>query len=220
MLNILWGAMILVGVIWAALHGALGAVTESVLNGAKDAVSLCITMLGILSFWTGILEIGQQSGLLEKFSRRLRPFLHFLFPDVPKGHPAEQAMAANIIANILGLGWAATPAGLKAMEELAKLQEEQANPSLSSGHRFLSGGDRHMSPIQSPSSTGTASNSMCTFLILNMSSLQLIPINMIAYRSQYGSVNPAVIVMPALLATSVSTLIGILAAKGLERIWP
>lgn len=191
MLNLLWGAMILIGVIWGAFHGTLGAVTENVLAGARDAVSLCITMLGILSFWTGILEIGEQAGLLERFSRALRPFLHFLFPDVPVGHPAESAMATNIIANMLGLGWAATPAGLKAMEELSALEK---GPS--------------------------ASNTMCTFLILNMSSLQLIPINMIAYRSQYGSVNPAVIVMPALIATAVSTVIGILAAKILERVWP
>lgn len=191
MLNILWGAMIVIGVLWGAFHGTLGAVTDQVLTSAKDAVNLCITMLGILSFWTGILEIGEQAGLLEKFSRTLRPVLRRLFPDVPDGHPAQQAMATNIIANMLGLGWAATPAGLQAMEELAKLSH---------------------SPI--------ASNAMCTFLILNMSSLQLIPINMIAYRSQYGSVNPAMIVMPALLATAVSTLVGAIAAKCFERTWP
>lgn len=192
MLNLLWGAMILIGVIWGAFHGTLGAVTESVLTGARDAVSLCITMLGILSFWSGILAIGEKAGLLDKFSRRLRPFLHFLFPDIPKGHPAETAISTNIIANMLGLGWAATPAGLKAMEYLDTLNEKP----------------------------GTATNAMCTFLILNMSSLQLIPINMIAYRSQYGSANPALIVMPALLITTASTVAGILAAKIFERVWP
>ena len=101
-------------------------------------------------------------------------------------------MSTNIIANMLGLGWAATPAGLRAMQQLDQLNDKK----------------------------GTATNAMCTFLILNMSSLQLIPINMIAYRSQYGSVNPAAIVMPALLATAVSTAVGILAAKLLERVWP
>ena len=191
MLNLLWGSMILIGILWGAFHGTLGAITDQVLTGAKDAVSLCITMLGILSFWTGILEIGERSGILDRFSRALRPVLHFLFPEVPADHPANQAMATNIIANMLGLGWAATPAGLQAMKELAALQEETY-----------------------------ASNAMCTFLILNMSSLQLIPINMIAYRSQYGSVNPAIIVMPALLATAVSTLVGLIAAKCLEKIWP
>lgn len=192
MLNFLWGAMILIGVVWGAFHGTLGNVTENVLAGARDAVSLCITMLGILSFWTGILKIGERAGLLERFSRGLRPLIRFLFPQIPEGHPAEQAMSVNIIANMLGLGWAATPAGLKAMEHLDTLNPEK----------------------------GTATNAMCTFLILNMSSLQLIPINMIAYRSQYGSVSPAAIVMPALLATSVSTLVGILAARLLERTWP
>ena len=192
MLNFLWGAMILIGVIWGAFHGTLGTVTENVLAGTRDAVSLCITMLGILSFWSGILLIGYRAGMLERFSRGLRPLIRLLFPQVPPGHPAEQAMSVNIIANMLGLGWAATPAGLKAMESLDTLNDRK----------------------------GIATNSMCTFLILNMSSLQLIPINMIAYRSQYGSVSPAAIVMPALLATAVSTVVGILAAKVLERTWP
>ncbi len=192
MLNFLWGAMILIGVICGAFHGTLGTVTENVLAGTRDAVSLCITMLGILSFWSGILKIGERAGLLERFSRGLRPLIRLLFPQVPPGHPAEQAMSVNIIANMLGLGWAATPAGLKAMESLDTLNDRK----------------------------GIATNSMCTFLILNMSSLQLIPINMIAYRSQYGSVSPAAIVMPALLATAVSTVVGILAAKVLERTWP
>ncbi len=192
MLNYLWAAMILVGVIWGAFHGTLGAVTEGALGGAKEAVSLCITMLGILSLWSGVLKIGERAGLLKKFSRGLRPFIRFLFPQVPEEHPACEAMSTNIIANMLGLGWAATPAGLKAMEQLDRLNEHK----------------------------GRATNAMCTFLILNMSSLQLIPINMIAYRSQYGSVAPASIVMPALLATAVSTIVGIVAAKLFERFWP
>lgn len=201
MLNLLWGSMILVGILWGAFHGTLGAVTDQVLVGAKDAVNLCITMLGILSFWSGILEIGEKAGLLKRFSRALQPVLRLLFPQVPVGHPAQTAMATNIIANMLGLGWAATPAGLQAMEELAKLD---------TGQTGITHGPR----------SGTASNAMCTFLILNMSSLQLIPINMIAYRSQYGSATPASIVMPALLATAVSTLVGLLAAKLLEKVWP
>ncbi len=192
MLNYLWAAMILIGVIWGAFHGTLDDVTESALSGAKEAVSLCITMLGILSLWSGVLKIAERAGLLKKFSRALGPFIRFLFPQVPDDHPACEAMSTNIIANMLGLGWAATPAGLRAMQQLDQLNDKK----------------------------GTATNAMCTFLILNMSSLQLIPINMIAYRSQYGSVNPAAIVMPALLATAVSTAVGILAAKLLERVWP
>ena len=207
MLNLLWGGMILVGILWGAFHGTLGLVTDQILSSARDAVNLCITMLGILSFWSGILEIGERSGLLDRLNRFLRPVMGFLFPDVPDGHPAQQAMSTNIIANMLGLGWAATPAGLQAMKELDQL-EASANGSSALGRSRSAHSDPH------------ASNAMCTFLILNMSSLQLIPINMIAYRSQYGSVNPTAIVMPALIATAVSTLIGLTAAKLMERIWP
>lgn len=219
MLNALWAGMILVGVIWGAIHGTLDAVTEELLNSAGAAVSLCITMLGILSFWTGILEIAKNSGLLSQLSRLLRPILRFLFPSVPEGHPAEAAISTNVVANILGLGWAATPAGLQAMQELSKLQSDTAAdgiPSSVSSARSSARTDRRTRTAD----LRAASNDMCNFLILNMSSLQLIPINMIAYRSQYGSVNPAAILMPALLATTVSTLAGILAAKFLERIWP
>ena len=207
MLNLLWGSMILVGILWGAFHGTLGVVTDQILLSAKEAVNLCITMLGILSFWSGILEIGTQAGLLERFSRMLDPVMKFLFPDVPQGHPARQAMTTNIMANILGLGWAATPAGLQAMEELATLP----NPNTPRSTNLT---------IPADANSPSASNAMCTFLILNMSSLQLIPINMIAYRSQYGSVSPAIIVMPALLATAISTLVSVLAAKCLERMWP
>lgn len=215
MLNALWGGMILLGVIWGALHGTLGAVTDELLGSAGAAVSLCITMLGILSFWTGILEIARNSGLLSQLSRLLRPLLRFLFPSVPAGHPAESSIATNVVANILGLGWAATPAGLQAMQDLDSLRKEQAASDLRGASSLHTA-----SGLQATSHPRAASNDMCNFLILNMSSLQLIPINMIAYRSQYGSVNPASILMPALLATTVSTLAGILAAKFLERIWP
>ena len=114
----------------------------------------------------------------------------------PEGHPAREYIATNLIANVLGLGWACTPAGLKAMEELAKLEAERGTPGYAdeSGRRV-------------------ASNEMCTFLILNISSLQLIPVNMIAYRSQYGSVNPAGIIAPAIVATFVSTAVAVVYCK-------
>lgn len=125
MLNYLWAFMMVVGVLWAAFHGNLSAVTDGALSSAKEAVMLCITMLGVMSFWTGIMEIGQKSGLIERLSRRMGPVLRFLFPRIPKDHPAMDHIATNIIANILGLGWAATPAGLKAMESLQELEEER-----------------------------------------------------------------------------------------------
>lgn len=194
MLNYLWAFMILIGILWGAFHGTMSEVTQGALNSAKEAVSLCITMLGVMSMWTGILEIGQSAGLIEQISKRMKSVLKFLFPNLPEGHPAEDAIATNMIANVLGLGWAATPAGLLAISELAKLEKEQ----------------RHVPE-------GVASNEMCTFLIINISSLQLIPVNMIAYRSQYGSVNPAIIVGPAIVATAVSTLVAVFFCKCMDR---
>ncbi|MDO5349233.1 MAG: nucleoside recognition domain-containing protein [Lachnospiraceae bacterium] len=194
MLNYLWSGMILIGIVWAAFHGRLDAVTMGALDGAADAVSLGITMLGVLSFWSGIMEIGQKSGLVDWLAEKMEPVLHFLFPRLEPEHPAMRYMAVNMIANMLGLGAAATPAGLKAMEELA--EREAVN---------CKGWQR------------IASNEMCTFLIINISSLQLVPVNIIAYRSQYGSSDPAAIVGPALAATVISTVVGVVFCKGMDR---
>ena len=191
--------MILIGIVWGAFNGALSEITEGALNSAKEAVTLSITMLGIMSFWCGILKIGEESGLIEAMTKKMRPVLHFLFPKLPVGHPAEDAIATNMIANMLGLGWAATPAGLKAMEELKKLEE-----------------DRRIHQVVSVPK-GTANNEMCTFLIINISSLQLIPINIVAYRAEYGSVDPMAIVGPALLATTISTMAGIVFCKIMQN---
>ena len=195
MLNYLWAGMILTGVIFAAFSGTMPDITNAALDSAKEAITLCITMMGVMSLWMGLMEIAAKSGIIRSASRRIRPLIHFLFPRLPHGHPAEEAITTNIIANILGLGWAATPAGLKAMEELSNLEQERRDSRL---------------PAQKH---GVASIEMCTFLILNISSLQLIPVNVIAYRSQYGSVNPAAIVGAAIIATTISTLAGILYCK-------
>lgn len=205
MLNYLWAFMLLIGVIWGALHGNLSAVTDGALTSAKEAVMLCITMLGIMSFWTGLMEIGRKSGLIERLSAKMGPVLHFLFPKIPEKHPSLEYISTNIIANILGLGWAATPAGLKAMESLKNL-EETRRKEYSQGKK-----------IPKPVSDGTANNEMCTFMIINISSLQLIPVNMIAYRSQYGSLDPTAIVGPAIAATLFSTVIGVALCKLLDR---
>lgn len=197
MLNMLWAGMMAAGIFWAAFHGNMGAVTNGLLDSAKEAVTLGVTMLGIMSFWCGILKIGERAGLIEALTEKMRPVIRFLFPNLPDGHPAGKYIATNMIANMLGLGWAATPAGLKAMEELGKLEEDRRAA-------------RKIGPARP---AGTASNEMCTFLIVNISSLQLIPINMIAYRSQYGSVNPAAIAGPALLATIASTAAGVAFCK-------
>lgn len=188
MLNILWVIMIAGGIFFAAFHGTMGQITESFISSSTEAVNLCIFMLGVIGVWNGMMEIAVKSGLMKKIAKTMYPFIHWLFPDIPPRHKANEYIAANMAANILGLGWAATPAGLKAMQELQKLEE---------------GG-------------GRASDMMCAFLVLNISSLQLVPINMIAYRSQYGSVNPAAVVLPAICATMISTIAGIVFIKIIE----
>lgn len=181
MLNYIWAFMILVGILYGSVTGNISAVGNGIIDSAKEAISLCITMLGVMALWTGIMEIANSSGLIKAATNRIIPVIRGLFPGIPKGHKAWNYISLNIIANVLGLGWAATPAGLKAMEELQGLNNSDA-----------------------------ASDEMCTFLIINISSLQLIPVNIIAYRSQYGSVNPAAIVAPAILATLISTLAAVI----------
>ena len=192
MLNILWVIMMAGGILFAAFHGTMGNVTEAFMDSSTEAVNLCIFMLGVIGVWNGMMEVAVRSGLMQRIARYMYPFIHWLFPDIPKGHKASEYIAANMAANILGLGWAATPAGLKAMQALKELDHGKDD--------------------------GRASDMMCAFLVLNISSLQLIPINMIAYRSQYGSVDPASIVLPSIVSTAISTLAGILFIKGMEML--
>ena len=189
MLNYLWAGMILVGILYGAFSGKMPDITNAALDSAKEAVTLCITMIGVMSFWTGIMEIASRAGIIGMAAGKMQPLIRFLFPEIPKGHKANEHITTNFIANFLGLGWAATPAGLKAMEELGRLEDDRR-------------AGRAAGPVRKK---GIASNEMCTFLILNISSLQLIPVNVIAYRSQYGSANPAGIVGAGIAATAVST---------------
>lgn len=172
-------------------------ITDSVLTSAKEAVTLSITMLGIVAFWSGLMEVAVEAGIMESMMKLLNPFLHFLFPRIPRNHQALRSIGVNFVANILGLGWAATPAGLKAMKELAQLERERENQAYMEPGK----GDR------------VASHEMCTFLVMNISSLQLIPVSVIAYRSQYGSVNPASIIMPAIIATLINTVVAVIYCK-------
>lgn len=202
MLNYLWGAMLLLGIVYGAFHGRLPEITSAAIDSAKEAVTLCITMTGVMSLWVGLMEIAQKSGVIGRATKKIQPFISFMLPGLPKGHKAREYITTNIIANVFGLGWAATPAGLKAMEELKGLEEERkARPV----------GGRRAVP------KGTASNEMCTFLILNISSLQLIPVNIISYRTQYGSADPTAIVGPAILATAVSTGVAVVFCKMMDR---
>lgn len=190
MLNFLWAGMILLGVAYGAAAGRIEDVSNGFIEGGGEAVSLCITMLGIVSLWTGVMEIARKSGLIAVLKKKIAPLIKWLFPDVPPDHPASEYIAINLIANFCGLGWAATPAGLKAMEALAALQDERA------GHHVTN-----------------ASDAMCAFLVINISSIQLIPVNIIAYRAEYGSVNPAAIIIPGIIATTISTLAGVIFCK-------
>ncbi len=200
MLNYLWAGMILIGIIFAAFTGRMPDITNAALDSSKEAITLCITMMGVMSFWVGLMEIAAKAGIIRSASLRIRPLIRFLFPRLPAGHPAEEHITTNIIANVLGLGWAATPAGLKAMEQLSKLEEDRRSGRMPGLVR----------------KKGIASNEMCTFLIINISSLQLIPVNVIAYRSQYGSVNPAGIVGAGIVATAVSTIVAVVYCKMMD----
>lgn len=231
MLNYIWAGMIVLGIIFGAVTGNMKEVTEAALDSAGEAVSLCIAMAGIMALWVGLMEIAESSGLILKLTDKLSPFISFMFPRLPKKHKARDYISMNVIANVLGLGWACTPAGLKAMEELAKLEAERGTPGYVSVDGSAKGGaeitGRHgrgslaegsgVADSRKGKRERVASNEMCTFLILNISSLQLIPVNMIAYRQQYGSVNPAGIIAPAIVATFVSTLTAVVYCKVKDR---
>ena len=201
MLNYLWAGMILTGIIYAVVTGRIPEVTNAAIDSSREAVTLCITMMGVISLWSGLMEIASKAGVIESVSGKLRPVLKFLYPDLPAGHPAQKSIATHMIANFLGLGWAATPAGLKAMEELRELED-----------------DRRAGRTAGPArKKGIAGNEMCTFLIINISSLQLIPVNIIAFRSQYGSVNPAAIVGAGIVATAISTGTAVIFCKIMDK---
>ena len=189
--------MILLGGIYAAFNGTLPDLTTAALDSAKEAVTLCITMLGVMSFWMGLMNIATKAGLIASLAKRMRPILHFLFPKLPRDHVVNEYLSTNMIANIFGLGWAATPAGLKAMEELQSINEENCR---------IYGANRYRAP-------DIATKEMCDFLIINISSLQLVPVNIIAYRAQYGSMVPTDIIGPAVVATTIGTLMAVVFCK-------
>lgn len=201
MLNYLWAGMILTGILFGAFNGKMPDLTNAVIDSAKEAVTLAVAMLGVTAFWTGLMEIASEAGIIEALSRRMRPVLRFLFPNLPEDCPAGKYICTNFIANVLGLGWAATPAGLKAMEELGRLEDDRR-------------AGRAAGPVRKK---GEAGSEMCTFLIINISSLQLIPVSVIAYRSQYGSADPAGIVGAGILATAVSTGTAVIFCRLMDR---
>lgn len=181
MLNIIWLALMALGVGVAAINGRAGAVTDAAFQAGKVAIETIIGLAGLMALWMGLMKIAEKSGLMEGLASLLRPVVRLLFPSIPGNHPAVGAILMNISANMLGLGSAATPMGLKAMQELQELNPDKE----------------------------TASEAMCTFLTLNTSSITLIPGTIIALRATYKSINPAEIVGATLVASIVAGIFGI-----------
>jgi spore maturation protein A len=190
-INTVWVLMIALGVLVAAFAGTIDEVTAGIMDSMSTSVELFLGLIGVMALWTGVMRVAQRSGLVESLARRIRPVLVFLFPGVPKGHPAMGAIVMNVTANMLGLGNAATPLGINAMKELQRLNDRP----------------------------GTATNAMCTLLVINTSSVQLIPATVIGLRSAAGSAQPTEIIGTTLVATAVSTLVGLMAVKTLERLY-
>ncbi|MDR7857590.1 nucleoside recognition domain-containing protein [Tissierella sp.] len=190
MINIIWAVLIIIGFVVGAITGNLDQVTNAAIDSAKSAVELAIGLVGVMGLWLGIMKIAEDSGLIRGIGRALRPVMVFLFPDVPPDHPAMGAMVMNISANVLGLGNAATPFGLKAMEELQKLNRKK----------------------------DTATNAMVTFLAINTSSVTLIPASTMAILSAAGAINPTEIIGPTIIATITSTTVAIILSKLLQEL--
>jgi len=178
MVNYIWVFMFIVGIVFGFINGTMEQVTKAIFTGAGEAVTLCIGLISVLVFWLGMMRIAEESGLLVRLSKLFRPIVKRLFPEVPTSHPAMGYILSNMISNMFGLGNAATPLGIKAMEELKK----------------LNGGKN------------SASRSMVTFLALNTASITIIPTTVIAIRMNYHSASPTEIVVPTLIATILSAL--------------
>ncbi len=181
MVNKIWGFFIVVGIVFSFFNGRIGIINEEILNSCKNTLELVFQLFPVVALWLGIMKIATASGLLQIVSNKLSPFLRIIFPEIPKNHPSLGYISSNIIANVFGLGNAATPFGLKAMESLQEL-----NPNKKE-----------------------ASRSMITFLVLNTSGLTLIPTTIISMRMLYGSINPTEVILPCILATLISTIVGL-----------
>ena len=186
MMNYIWAGMILLSLIYGAITERIADVSAAALSGASDGVALAGSILGIMCLWSGLMGIARDAGLIQKVGKLLRPLTALLFPNIPQNSPAMDAIVANMTANMLGMANAATPLGLKAMQELKKL---------------------------SPSMKNTASNDMCTFAIINTASIQLIPATMIALRQANGSLNAGEIVLPVILCSITAITVALTAER-------
>ncbi len=190
MLNYIWLAMVILAVVVGGINGKIQDVTKAAIDSAESAVTIAIKLIGVMALWLGIMKIAEDSGLMSVVAKAIAPVLKRLFPEIPPGHPAMASMTMNIAANMLGLSNAATPMGLKAMEDLEKLN----------------------------SHPGVATNSMCTFLTVNTAGLQLIPATMISIMASAGSKEPTAIIGTTVAATFCALVVGITAVKILQRL--
>jgi len=189
-LNYIWLGLVILAVVLGGINGKIEDVTKAGIDAAGNAVTIAIGLIGVMALWLGIMKIAEDSGLARLLSLAIAPVMRRLFPDVPPDHPAMGSMMMNIAANVLGLNNAATPLGLKAMEDLNKLSR----------------------------SPGVATNAMCTFLTINTAGVQLIPATMVSLLASAGSSDPTVIIGTTFAATAISLIFGIAAVKVLERL--
>jgi spore maturation protein A len=190
MINYIWLGLIVIGAVISIIKGDAQLVTDAAIESANSAVTIALGLIGVMTLWLGLMNIAEKSGIVNAIGRLLKPIMKRLFPEVPENHPAMGSMVMNIAANILGLGNAATPLGIKAMKELQKLNDDQ----------------------------DTASNPMCMFLAINTSSITLIATTVIAYRVAAGSKNPTEIIGPVIIASVLGTVVAVIAAKLLEKL--
>ena len=191
MLNYIWMGLLLIGFTVGIINGRIDQVTKAAMDSAQSAVTVCIGLLGVMCLWTGLMKVAEKSGLVTGISRIVRPVMSFLYPEIPKDHPALGAIVMNLVANFLGLGNAATPLEIKAMNELQTLNKDKK----------------------------TATDSMCMFLVMNTSAIQLVPASIIALRAAEGSKKPAEIIVCIWIASVCATIMGVTAAKLLSRAW-
>ncbi|MCG8540542.1 MAG: spore maturation protein [Clostridia bacterium] len=189
MINAIWFFMIVIGIIFAIMDGRLDLINEVILEDTGEAVAFAIGLTGIMATWLGLMKIAEKSGLIKAVGKVMRPLIKFIFPEIPKEHPANTAIVMNIVANMFGAGNSATALGLKAMEELQKLNSRKE----------------------------VATNAMAMFLVVNMSSVQLIPLTVLKIRADAGSENPTEIIATTLIATGISTIVGIVSCKLMEK---
>ena len=192
MLNYIWFGLMAIALIVAIFTGNAGALTKASVDSAKTAVEIALGLVGIMTLWLGIMRVAEEAGLVAMLSRVLRPVSRLLFPEVPPEHPAIGAMVLSVAANMLGLSNAATPLGIKAMEELQTLNEQK----------------------------DTATNAMVTFMAMNTSGVQLIPATMIGVLAAAGSKNPTVIISASIIATAIGTVAALVAARTLQVFYP